>query len=205
MIERPDGPPLLAAAGNDSTIEIWDLKAQAPHGTPLTGHNGWIWSLTALHGGPSGHPWLASASADHTIRLWDPVSGRPLGSPLIGHLDQVRAVTTATSDDGQTVLVSGGHDGTVRLWLPSNGLPITVIPIGIPIHALLRNKPDRYSRERTSGGATITIGLRTGILVLDLHRDLFRYAPLVTGAGRHPRRTPDAGMPGQWAPTSRSS
>ena len=123
--------------------------------------------------GASGAPGLASAGADDTVRLWDPVAGRALGQPLTGHTDQVRAVTAAISNDGRVLLVSGGHDGTVRLWDPATGGPCAVIPLGIAVHALRPQRPDAASLERTGGGATLTVGLRTGILALDLHRDLF--------------------------------
>jgi len=101
------------------------------------------------------------------------VAGGAVGRPLTGHTDQVRAVTAATSNDGCVILVSGGQDGTIRLWDPATGVPHAVIPLGIAVHALLQQRPDAASLERTGGGATITVGLRTGVLALDLHRDLF--------------------------------
>jgi WD40 repeat protein len=173
LIKYPDGRQLLAAAGNDGTIRIWDPDANAAQTGPLTGHDGWIWSLTAIPASSGSPPRLASAGADQTVRLWDPATGRSLADPLIGHTDQVRTVTTATSDDGRTVLISGGHDGTIRLWHPVTGAPGAVIPIGTPVQALIQDLPDPKSRERTADGATLTVGLRTGILTLDLHRDQF--------------------------------
>jgi WD40 repeat protein len=176
-VTYPSGRALLAAAGNDATIWVWDAiatEASAQDGSrttvpdrnqaryALTGHAGWIWSLTAV-----------SAGADHTVRLWDPAAGRALGRPLTGHTDQVRAVIAAVSADGRVVLVSGGHDGTVRLWDCVTGTPRAIIPLGIPVHALLQQRPNPASLERTGGGATITVGMRSGIGALDLHRDMF--------------------------------
>jgi WD40 repeat protein len=188
------GGPHLAAAGDDGAIWIWDLAAIHPHASDpnpnppaspakarLTGHSDRIWSLAAVPARRDRPALLASAGADNTVRLWDPASGRAVGPPLTGHTDQVRAVIVAESDDGSTVLVSGGQDGTVRLWDLARRSQNAVVPLGIAVHALLQQGPDPASTERTGGGATITVGLRTGVLSLDLHRDLF------TGqAGRKP-------------------
>ena len=181
-ITLPDGRVLLAAAGNDAAIRIWDLTAVDPAeppaspaasaDIPLTGHDGWIWSLAAIPARAGGPPLLASAGADRTIRVWDPATGRPVGQPLRGHTGQIRAVISAAGDDGRVHLVSGGHDGTIRLWDLEAGAVRAVIPLGIPVHALLQQRADPASRRRTDGGATITVGLRTGILSLDVHRDL---------------------------------
>jgi WD40 repeat protein len=166
-------PALLASAGNDATIRIWNPQTGQPTGPPLTAHHGWIWALATPHRHPGHPPQLASAGADATIRLWHPTTGRELTAPLTGHTDQVRALTYAATPDGRTVLISGSHDGTVRLWHPTTGIPIHTIPIGIPIHALLAHPSTPDTIQRTHGGATLTVGLRSGILTLDLHHHLF--------------------------------
>jgi WD40 repeat protein len=170
LLTPPDHPPLLASAGNDATIRIWDLTTATPHGEPLTGHNGWIWALTAL---PGPDPRLASAGADATIRIWDPLTGTQHGRPRTGHTDQVRALAVATAPDGRTLLVSGSHDGTIRLWHPTTGQHIHTIPLGNPVHALLPQQPDPDTLHRTDNGATLHVGLRTGILTLDVNSTLF--------------------------------
>jgi WD domain, G-beta repeat len=120
---------------------------------------------------------VASAGADATIRLWDPLIGQQIGQPLTGHTDQVRALACVTAAGGRALLVSGGHDGTVRLWNPATGQHLRAIPLAAPVHALLQQPPNQPSRERTGNGATVTVGLRTGVLALDLHLSLFPGPP----------------------------
>ncbi|MFG6198185.1 hypothetical protein [Nonomuraea sp. JJY05] len=170
LVQRDGSSPLLASAGNDGTIRLWDTETWTRCGEPFTGHDGWVWSLAAV---PGRRPMLVSAGADHTVRRWDPLGRHQIGEPLAGHTDQVRAVTVATSGDGRSLLVSGGLDGAVRLWRPTTGELVHTIPIGIPVYALFQQTPDERDRERTADGATVTVGLRTGVLALDLHEALF--------------------------------
>jgi len=173
-------PLMLASAGNDATIRLWNPDTGQPSGPPLTGHDGWIWAVAAPPDQPGHRPRLASAGADTTIRVWNPITAEPVGPPLTGHTDQVRALAYATTPDGRTLLISGGHDGTIRLWHPDTGSCIHAIPLGIPVHALLTQPPTPQATQRTQGGATLTVGLRTGILTLDLHHHLFPPNPRLT-------------------------
>ncbi|MEV6601458.1 hypothetical protein AB0M36_32085 [Actinoplanes sp. NPDC051346] len=112
----PDGG-LLATAGYDQTIRLWDPRTRQPVGNPLTGHTD---SIEALAFGPDG-TLLATASVDDTVRLWNPRTGQQVGDPLIGHTDDVLAV--AFSPDGR-LLATAGYDRTIRLWDPRTGQPI---------------------------------------------------------------------------------
>ena len=65
---------LLACAGDDGTVRLWDPVTGRPVGDPLTGHTG---SVNAVAFGPlpmGGRCWPARGD-DGTVRLWDPVTG----------------------------------------------------------------------------------------------------------------------------------
>jgi WD40 repeat protein len=103
----PDGR-LLASAGRDGLVVLWDVERRRPISQPLVGHANWV---NALAFNPNGEL-LASASADNTVRLWDVATGEQLAA-VADHDNDVWDV--AFSLDG-TLLASASADNTVRLW-----------------------------------------------------------------------------------------
>jgi len=106
----PDGG-VLAWAGTDREIRLWDLAARREGGT-LIGHKDTVVSLAFT---PDGRT-LASGSWDRTVRLWHVPTAQAL-AVLPEHGGRVFAV--AFSPDSRT-LASGGEvaagRGEVRLW-----------------------------------------------------------------------------------------
>jgi WD40 repeat protein len=68
----PDGK-LLASAGDDGTVRLWDVESGKEHGEPLKGHIDWVLDVAFSPDGKL----LASASTDNTVRLWDVDSDKP--------------------------------------------------------------------------------------------------------------------------------
>ncbi len=99
--------PLLASAGADKTVKLWNLDTFDRVRT-YRGHRDFV---TTLAFSPNGK-WLASSGLDGTIRIWATGSSR-LMRRLYGHRGRVGAL--AFSPSGET-LVSAGSDGQVRIW-----------------------------------------------------------------------------------------
>jgi WD40 repeat protein/transcriptional regulator with XRE-family HTH domain len=124
------GHRLLAVAGADGTLRLWDVALPGrPHplGRPLLGRSSQ--PLYAAAFSPDGRI-LAAAGAGRQIWLWD-VSrpGHParVGPPLTGPANTVYSV--AFSPDGG-VLAAGSADGTVRLWdlaTPARPRPLATV------------------------------------------------------------------------------
>ena len=104
----PDGTRILSG-GNDKTLRLWEAETGQPIGSPLSGHEGPVRSVTFSPDGAL----ILSGSFDETLRLWDAQTGEPIGEPLKGHQRTVTSV--AFSPDGTRIL-SGSYNGTIRIW-----------------------------------------------------------------------------------------
>jgi WD40 repeat protein len=116
---------LIAAAGPDGRVLLWQTDTGAAYGAPLA-HPAGVRGLAFL---PNTHT-LLTGCADGAARLWDCDRGALLGDPMSHYrsadrparewpfLDGVSSV--AVSPDGKRA-VTGGGDGTIRLWSLPDG------------------------------------------------------------------------------------
>ncbi|MFD6102525.1 TIR domain-containing protein [Nocardia salmonicida] len=107
---------MLASAGADHTVRLWDTRSGLPIGEPLRGHTGTVQTVEFTQDGRT----LVTAGSDHMVRIWDVTSGQPRGQALTGHSAAVYDV--AVSPDGGWA-VSVADDGTVRSWDLQRGEP----------------------------------------------------------------------------------
>ena len=115
------GGKLLAIAGGDGTVRLWNLASGRPTGAPLqtgSGPDGGVLGVAFSPGGKL----LASADGDGTVRLWNPATEHPVGAPLPATSADVGVSGVAFSPGGK-LLASADNDGTVRLWNPATGRP----------------------------------------------------------------------------------
>lgn len=97
---------LLAVAGADNTIKLWDLTS-AQHLKDLAGHSATINALKFSADGAK----LFSASADKTLRVWNTADGQS-----VAQIETPAAVQALTLVGDGTVIATGGADNIIRLW-----------------------------------------------------------------------------------------
>jgi hypothetical protein len=114
--------PVLASAGEDGTVRIWNPDTGAPVGNPLKGHTNAVWAL-AFCTNTDGHPILASAGEDGNIQLWNLDTREAIGNPLRGRARSVWALAFGTTTEGRPILASSSG-ATLRLWNPDIRKPI---------------------------------------------------------------------------------
>lgn len=113
----PEGE-MLASAGDDTTIRLWDVGSREPAGQPLTGNTEPVFAVAFSPDGSR----LISGGGDTTVRLWEVKNHKQIGDPLLGHLEQV--ISVAWRPDGAG-FASASNDYTVRVW-PASADPAEI-------------------------------------------------------------------------------
>ncbi len=109
----PSMPDLLASAGADGKVCLWDSNHDGPALHTLEGHVGEVLDVAFL---PDGRT-LVSAGADGKARVWDTETGRTTRI-LDGQAGPLQAL--AVSPDRNRVAAAGGN-GSILIWEVDTG------------------------------------------------------------------------------------
>ena len=123
---------LLASAGLDRTVRLWDTAPGESIDKSLTGHRGVVLAVAFNREGTL----LTSAGNEGMVRLWNTDTGDPVIEPLTDPGGLVRSLAL---NPAGTRLASAGNDGTVRLW-NLDGVLVNALPAahtGAPLQATL--------------------------------------------------------------------
>jgi maltokinase len=105
------GSVLLASAGADSAIRLWDAGSGSLVRS-MTAHTAQINDIAVVRG-DQGRTLIASASDDGSLRIWDPATGMSTGE-FTSRGDWINTVAEVLGSGQQPVLVWGSRDGA--LW-----------------------------------------------------------------------------------------
>ncbi len=114
----PDGV-LLASAGGDCDVRLWDVASGEARGERI-GHTRGIATIEFSPGGDR----VLTASDDRTARIW-PVHDGAAVTVLRGHRD---GVTSARFDPSGARVVTASTDGDARLFDTATGSLLRVLP-----------------------------------------------------------------------------
>ncbi|GAA1989822.1 AAA family ATPase [Kitasatospora viridis] len=177
-----DGRNLVATAGDDETVCLWDPETGEML-RAFEGHGSWVNSVCVVP--VDGRNLVATAGEDRTVRLWDPETGEMLRA-FRDHTGPVRAVCPIVLGD-RTLLASAGKDNTVRLWDARSPHSVLVIPVRSPAFSVIQAK------------GLLLVGLSDGLLALNVSSPPSRVpTPAAARGSAGPARTglgsdPEAG------------
>lgn len=105
-----EGGRILASAGNDGVIRLWNPITGRPLGQRLP--FGSRPKILALASDPNGTT-LVSGGSDGDVRVWDVLRSREVGVPLTGGLGPVY---TVAFDPQTREIAAAGNGRTIRVW-----------------------------------------------------------------------------------------
>jgi WD40 repeat protein/serine/threonine protein kinase len=105
---------VLASAGDDGLIQVWNASDGTALREPLTAHTDWVMTLDFSPDGKL----LASGGQDQQIILWDTATWQIVRTLPILHSDGITQLQF--SHDGEK-LVSASRDATLMIWDVASG------------------------------------------------------------------------------------
>jgi hypothetical protein len=116
----PGGDVLLASAGDEGTVRLWNPATGAPHGEPLAAAQEGAVTDLAVHGSL-----LASGARHGRVMVWDVSPYRPVPMLDVLHPEggDITAISFLPGPHGK-VWLAAAADGVVRVWDVATGTPV---------------------------------------------------------------------------------
>jgi WD40 repeat protein len=146
-----NGKTVLASAGADGTIRLWDIGTGKAHRAPIkTGVGIAALAFGRWQGGTA----LVSGGLDGRVSIWNPENGQLLAGPHATHTGGINTIVVGTMG-GQTIGVSGGADSALVLWRP-DGEVVTRIDLDAWVMAIKSIDRDRIVAGTAKGLVAIS-------------------------------------------------
>ena len=148
------GAPVLATAGRDDTVRLWDPSRPRS----LSGVVGHHERITAVAFAPDGS-FVVSASTDMTLKTWGSATTDELRT-FEGHMGPVWDCLVMM---GSALIASAAGDGTIRVWDSQSGRQTKKMDVGevVDVHGL-DYSPDGYTLAAGHGDEISLWDIATG-------------------------------------------
>lgn len=158
-VPMPGGRQLLASAGLDDTVRLWDpaaadLTDPGRPGREAVPHVEGVTDLATVPV-PAGPPLLASFGGGGEIRLRDAATGGPAGPPLRVDDGRVRDLAAVRMADGRCLVAASTDERRVVLWDPATG------------ERVARTAPRNHSVVAMAAGGTVLAMGGSGVMRWD--------------------------------------
>lgn len=150
---------LFAAANNDNSVKIYDLKSNKKEIT-LSGHTD---NITMLEFASNDNTIISSGN-DKTIRIWDILSGKEI-KRFEGHNS---SVTFFLLFKNGTELISGSNDGQVKIWDIETRKALNTFETNKPVLSLAINPEGKLLAVKSNDSVVNLYNLQQGELIASL-------------------------------------